>query len=182
MCSNTACFCYYFHCRYDEYGYEMINITYVGDTLIATKVTGDEHVPQGEISFQCDLSPRLEFKSKSSFLEPIELNKKASRNWGKRYLSRFSGKGQVASLGFQNAQWVNGQLILVGKCFSFVWMDTGHKVFFKRPSDEVLLETFRNLQEEDPVGHMRRIAESMLDDTELYEQEIIDSYKYGCFE
>ena len=35
----------------------MVNITYVGDTLIARKVTGDENVPAGEISFQADLSP-----------------------------------------------------------------------------------------------------------------------------
>ena len=35
----------------------MINVTYVGDTLIAFKVTGDKNVPRGEITFQADLTP-----------------------------------------------------------------------------------------------------------------------------
>jgi Cyclin D1 binding domain len=48
-----------------KYGprYELINITYVGDTLIAEKVTGMGNVPRGEISFQVDLCPlRQAFK------------------------------------------------------------------------------------------------------------------------
>lgn len=100
----------------------MINITYIEDALIATKVTGDDNVPCGEVTFTCDLSPRLIFQSVSSYLEPLELNKKASRHWGKKYLPRYSGKGQVASKGFQNAQYVDGQLIMVGQCFTFAWM------------------------------------------------------------
>jgi len=35
--------------KYGSHGYELINITYVGDTLIATKVTGDKNVPRGEV-------------------------------------------------------------------------------------------------------------------------------------
>jgi hypothetical protein len=35
----------------------MINVTYVGDQLIAYKVTGDKNVPRGEITFQADLNP-----------------------------------------------------------------------------------------------------------------------------
>ena len=42
-----------------KYGekYEMINITYVCDILIATKITGDDNIPAGEIMFQVDFSP-----------------------------------------------------------------------------------------------------------------------------
>lgn len=42
----------------------MINVTYVGDQLIAYKVTGDKSVPRGEITFQADLNPlRIDRKS-----------------------------------------------------------------------------------------------------------------------
>lgn len=104
----------------------MINITYSGDTLIATKVTGDQNVPKGEISFTVNLSPKANPESSTvSGLEPIELNPKAARQWGKKYLPRHLGKGQVASENFQNAQWMEGQLILVGRFFSFAWVPIG---------------------------------------------------------
>jgi Cyclin D1 binding domain len=41
--------------KYGSHGYELINVTYVGDTLVATKVTGDKNVPRGEVSFVPDL-------------------------------------------------------------------------------------------------------------------------------
>jgi Cyclin D1 binding domain len=40
--------------KYGSHGYELINVTYVGDTLVATKVTGDKNVPRGEVSFAPD--------------------------------------------------------------------------------------------------------------------------------
>jgi len=119
--------------KYGEHGYEMVNITYVGeheDVLVATKTTGDQNVPRGEVSFTCNLSPRLQFQSTSLSLEPIELNARAARQWGKRYLPRHSGKGQVAAEGYRNAQWMDGQLILVGRFFAFAWLPIGHQVFF----------------------------------------------------
>jgi hypothetical protein len=36
--------------KYGSHGYELINVTYAGDTLVATKVTGDRNVPRGEVS------------------------------------------------------------------------------------------------------------------------------------
>ena len=45
--------------RYGDHGYEMINITYSGETLIATKVTGDRNVPKGEVTFTVDLAPQI---------------------------------------------------------------------------------------------------------------------------
>jgi hypothetical protein len=155
----------------------MINITYIEDALIATKVTGDDNVPCGEVTFTCDLSPRLIFQSVSSYLEPLELNKKASRHWGKKYLPRYSGKGQVASTGFQNAQYVDGQLIMVGQCFTFAWMPVGHQVFFERPSPDIVIDMFRKQEDQlkkDPSSYMRRIAETMLDNTFWHEEEVND--------
>jgi hypothetical protein len=127
--------------KYGNHGYEMINVTYVGDTLIAFKVTGDRNVPRGEISFQADLSPpairRLrEIKSvggkskkskdrdgKQKPLEPIVLTEKAANKWGTRQLPRYRGLGQVAEEGFHNHRWMDGQLIIIGDdYFSFAWV------------------------------------------------------------
>lgn len=49
--------------KYGSHGYELINITYVGDTLVASKVTGDKNVPRGEVrgdySYQALAFPAL---------------------------------------------------------------------------------------------------------------------------
>lgn len=122
----------------------MINVTYVGDTLLAHKVTGEQNVPQGQLSFTVDLSPKLE---KEQFLEPVVLGEAAARQWGAKFLSRFSGKGQVAGEGYTNAQFVEGQLILVNDFFSFAWVPIGHQVFFGRPSAELTLKLLRESEE-----------------------------------
>ncbi|KAL3799409.1 hypothetical protein HJC23_013864 [Cyclotella cryptica] len=174
--------------KYGTHGYEMVNITYVGeheDVLVATKVTGDQNVPRGEVSFTCNLSPRLQFQSASS-LEPIELNARAAKQWGKRYLPRHSGKGQVASEGYQNAQWMDGQLILVGRFFSFAWLPISHQVFFGRPSPELVLKMLKEHEQnskKDNVASMRRVAETMMDGAYWNEQEADDFFNQeGCFE
>jgi hypothetical protein len=175
----------FFQIRYGENGYEMVNITYSGDTLVATKVTGDQNVPRGEISFTANLSPRAQFQTMSG-LEPIELNARAARQWGKRYLPRHVGKGQVASEGYQNAQWMDGQLILVGRFFSFAWVPIGHQVFFGRPSAELTLKMLREHQEEemmkDHVAVMREEATHMMDETYWSERENNYFEQEGCFE
>ena len=137
--------------KYGESGFEMINVTYSGDTLIAYKVTGgeDQGVPKGEVSFVVDLS--LEATS-NDVLEPIELADHAASQWGSHFLQRFAGQGQVA--GNQGeVQWVDGQLILVNQYFSFAWLPIGEQVFFGRPSAELTLKLLRNdramLTEED---------------------------------
>jgi hypothetical protein len=133
--------------KYGEQGFEMINVTYVGDTLTAYKVTGDRNVPKGQASFTVDLSPNSEQYSSTSqkdkILEPIELATDAAEQWGSKFLQRFSGNGHVASEGFANSQWIDGQLILVGEYFSFAWLPIGHQVFFGRPSPELTLKLLR---------------------------------------
>jgi Cyclin D1 binding domain len=107
-----------------KYGdtFQMINVSYTGDVLVVHKVTGDRHVPKGEVTFTVDLSPT--YKSQ---LEPIEL----------------SSDAVVAADGFVNAKWLDGQLILVKQYFSFAWLPTGHQVFFGRPSAELTLKMLR---------------------------------------
>mmetsp|Transcript_5522 Transcript_5522/g.11721 ORF Transcript_5522/g.11721 Transcript_5522/m.11721 type:complete len:408 (-) Transcript_5522:412-1635(-) len=207
-------------------GFEIINCTYRGDTLIATKVTGDRNVPKGEASFTVDLSPladggSLQGSSKQQNLfeqdeavgalfpsnigggapqplEPIELNQEAAEQWGSRFLQRFQGMGQAASRDFRNAQWMEGQLILVGTSyFSFAWLPIGHQVFFGRPSAEMTLKLLREskkqeeMEQSDERVHLQRCweeTELLEDDLEVGESmfhshEQQDYYTMeGCFE
>jgi hypothetical protein len=130
--------------RYGDHGYEMINVTYIGDTIHAYKLTGDQNVPKGELSFSVDLSPKLQG---DNLLEPVELGEAAAKQWGAKFLSRFGGKGQVAGEGYTNAQFIEGQLILVNDFFSFAWVPIGHQVFFGRPSAELTLRLLRDSEQ-----------------------------------
>ncbi|KAG7339229.1 protein of unknown function DUF3506 containing protein [Nitzschia inconspicua] len=147
--------------KYGHHGYEMINVTYHGDLLVAYKVTGDKNVPRGEITFQVDLSPvppRIVGSSgggdtlSSSFsgsstvepLQPITLTEKAAKKWGTTQLPRHKGLGQVAETGFTNNQWMDGQLIIIGEeYFSFAWVPIEQQIFFGRPSPELALKMLR---------------------------------------
>lgn len=113
--------------RYGSHGYEMINVTYVGDLMIAYKVTGDKNVPRGEITFQADLSPTKpkqvgQGESRQETLSPIVLTDRAAKKWGTKQLPRYHGVGRVAAEDYTNSQWMEGQLIIIGQeYFSFAW-------------------------------------------------------------
>jgi hypothetical protein len=145
--------------KYGSNGYELINVTYVGDVLVAEKVTGDKNVPRGEVTFQIDLnplkasnpSPFQEYESGATLqednqaLQPIKLTEKAARKWGTSQLPRYAGLGQVAEEGFCNNQWMDGQLIVIGEeYFSFAWLPIEHQIFFGRPSPELALKMLRD--------------------------------------
>jgi Cyclin D1 binding domain len=189
-----------------KYGdtFQMINVSYTGDVLVAHKVTGDRHVPKGEVTFTVDLSPN----TYQSQLEPIELSSDAVEQWGSRYLQRHAGQGQVAADGFVNAKWLDGQLILVNQYFSFAWLPTGHQVFFGRPSAELTLKMLRNtsgssawnerfhvLSANSEVSNPRHYLARCWEETELLDDEMEvsdgifrshDQHYYfdqdGCFE
>ena len=152
--------------KYGSHGYELINVTYVGDTLIGSKVTGDRNVPRGEITFQVDLNPLQRMSSSSSSastssspqstrqsidpgnngstLQPIQLTDQAAQKWGTSQLPRYAGLGQVAEEGFRNNQWMDGQLIIIGQdYFSFAWLPIEQQIFFGRPSPELALKMLR---------------------------------------
>jgi hypothetical protein len=139
----------------------MINVTYSGDTIIATKVTGDKNVPRGTVSFKADLSP---LNQSSKKLSPISLSSGAASKWGIDKLARFVGQGQIAKEGFIDSKYVDGQFIMFDKHFSFVWIPTRHHVFFGRPSPEVTLRMLRDtISKEDEVENMRDHLEQCVD-------------------
>lgn len=169
--------------KYGPHGYEMINVTYVEDQLIAYKVTGDHNVPKGEVTFSADLSPEA---IEDADLDPIELGNDAAKQWGTRHLPRFPGQGQVAAEGFKHAQLVEGQLILVGEYFSFAWVELGHQIFFGRPSPELTLKMLKESQMKDlgsdekessDVAEMRAKAMRCLDETESLEWDADIAYQ-----
>ena len=157
--------------KYGSHGYEMVNVTYVGDTLIARKVTGDKNVPRGEITFQADLHPlryndnnQIQSDSQQSNeqnesqqpepLEPISLTERAARKWGTRQLPRYAGLGLVAEDNFSNSQWMDGQVIIIGDdYFSFAWIPIEQQIFFGRPSPELALKMLRDSGNAEFRGH-----------------------------
>ena len=164
--------------KYGPHGYEMINVTYTGDTLVAYKVTGDQNVPKGKVTFTADLSPEA---IGEAGLEPIELTSEASNQWGTSHLPRFPGQGQVAAEGFVNNQFVDGQLIMVGEYFSFAWVPMGHQIFFGRPSPELTLKMLKESRLKElgsgvegmkDVAEMRAHALRCLEETELLQEDM----------
>jgi Cyclin D1 binding domain len=108
------------YCSYGgSHGTQVINITYSGDEMIATKCTGDRNVPRGEVTFTANLEPR-----NTSALPPIQLISEQRKG----EFRRFPGKGQVSRRGFKDHRYVEGQLILFENQFSFVWIPTKHHV------------------------------------------------------
>mmetsp|Transcript_24344 Transcript_24344/g.50031 ORF Transcript_24344/g.50031 Transcript_24344/m.50031 type:complete len:429 (+) Transcript_24344:353-1639(+) len=141
--------------KYGSHGFEMINVTYTGDKLIAYKVTGDQNIPRGEITFTADLTPQhptpTSFKPSSDSnhqhpkLDPIILSESSSKKWGTKRLPRFHGRGHAAEPNFQNPQFMEGQLVVIGEgdYFSFAWIPLEHQIFFGRPSPELTLKMLR---------------------------------------
>lgn len=183
--------------KYGDQGYEMINVTYHGDTLMAHKVTsGTNYVPRGAETFRVDLSPQLALtkeyitnndddnnnnnhnrhsssgspgqyqqqqQQRGEVLSPIELGDSAAQQWGCKYLQRFAGQGQVASEGFEDSQFMEGQLILVNEYFSFAWLPIGHQVFFGRPTPELILKLMKDETKKETGGANNSPARSFLE-------------------
>eukprot|EP00977_Amphora_coffeiformis_P011695 scaffold2829_cov147-Amphora_coffeaeformis.AAC.3 len=173
--------------KYGSHGYELINVTYVGDTLIANKLTGDKNVPRGEITFQVDLHPlrysnanqKSSSKNSAQALSPITLTEQAARKWGTRKLPRYAGLGQVAEEGFTNNQWMDGQLIIIGdNYFSFAWVPIEQQIFFGRPSAELALKMLREAGVSPLRAHKSFAVPPSLDDNVELQKDFVTR----CFE
>ena len=172
--------------KYGEHGYEMINVTYEGDVLIAQKVTGtsNKNVPKGEVTFHVDLSPKAGNNPEQEILEPIKLGSGAAKQWGSTYLQRFAGKGQVAAEGYNDSKFVDGQLIMVNQYFSFAWLPIGHQVFFGRPTPELILKLMKDdKKKETGECTARAFLERCWEETEHMEDDIeVHEASFNSFE
>lgn len=127
-------------------GFEMINVTYSGDRLVAYKVTGDHNIPRGEVTFSADLAPTGDDLSLSPpSLDPIVLSDASAKKWGTRCLPRFPGQGHASESGHKNSQAMEGQLVVIGEgeYFSFAWIPLELQIFFGRPSPELTIKMLR---------------------------------------
>ena len=116
--------------RYGNHGFEMINVTYSGDKLIAYKVTGDKNIPRRQVTFTADVSPKFDEIKRIKKLDPIVLSEASAKKWGTKRLPRFPGPGHAAEPGFANSQFMEGQLVVIGggDYFSFAWIPLEHQV------------------------------------------------------
>jgi Cyclin D1 binding domain len=149
----------------DSYGGgpQLINITYAGDTLVATKVTGDDTVPRGEVSFTANLSPpplnsTYESETATEYTRsspPVsEEHTVLQSKFGE---SIFPGQGQLAKKNFKDAKFISGVFIVYDSHrFSFSWVPTKHHVFFVRPSPHETIRLLRDvISKEDEIDNMR---------------------------
>lgn len=145
----------------------MINVTYTGDRLVASKVTSDEDFPRGSVIFDADLSPGN--NASTNILPPIELPSGTSKKWGVDKLYRYKGKGFVTQNQPKGSKppaikHEESQLIMYENHFSFVWVPTRRHVFFGRPSPEVTLRMLRDIMsKEDELENTRKHLEECID-------------------
>lgn len=114
---------------YGEHGPELLRLyreTVDGnDVVVAQKLTGDENVPAGEITFRAPVGRlnRLDHRD----MYPPEF----------AVTQRYKASGQVAAPGYTNKRWVPGELLvfsgngmLTGSAtLGFLWCIPGHRQF-----------------------------------------------------
>lgn len=138
--------------NYPNHGDEMVRLHYQGDQLFATKVTGDEHVPAGEVTFRADLAAPADSLSEDlgsagrSYggtsteavgvrVEVLALS--ADGGHEPREVEQFHGEGRIAARGFRHPHFVPGQLFLMDDdVIGFLWLPIGTFVVFSRVPEE----------------------------------------------
>jgi len=122
--------------HYGRSGWENVEIRYEGDTLIATKMTGESNVPKGAVTFKADVSSKGilglvggEPKHPSEKIRGVlEANLDG--------MVSFGGEGQVAAAKFSNAMFVPGQLLMFREgFFGFLWLPLGSLIMFEYIGD-----------------------------------------------
>ena len=129
--------------NYPNHGEALVRLHYQGDTLLATKVTGDEHVPAGAVTFRADLttpyheSTILETGSDELVGVRVEVVSISSEGSSQQKVERYRGEGQIAARGYSHAHYVPGQLFLMDEnVIGFLWVALGTFVVFNRVGEE----------------------------------------------
>lgn len=143
---------------YASHGKETVLIRYEGSTLVAVKMTGDENVPKGEITFTADLSPEglLGPASRDSIVHPAEKIRLVLEGHLDNIMS-FKGRGQVcfpvppllcappqrsgltgegcgkvARPGFKSPQFIDGQLLVFEEgILGFIFLPLASMIVFE---------------------------------------------------
>jgi len=112
--------------------------------LYATKVTGDVHVPAGEVTFQADLSQPFDqamrigsnaLEESGVRVEVVSLSSDGSQE--QREVEQFQGEGRIAAINFEHAHFVPGQLFLMDEdVLGFLWLPLGTFVVFSRVHED----------------------------------------------
>uniref|UniRef100_A0A7S0NYJ9 UVR domain-containing protein n=1 Tax=Calcidiscus leptoporus TaxID=127549 RepID=A0A7S0NYJ9_9EUKA len=131
--------------NYPNHGEALVRMHYQGDMLLATKVTGDEHVPAGEVTFRAELTTpyheALITETGSEDLVGVRVEVVSLSSDGvsqQREVERFRGEGRIAARGFEHAHYVPGQLFLMDdNVIGFLWVPLGTFVVFSRVDENV---------------------------------------------
>lgn len=74
-----------------------------GDECVtATKVTGDAHVPAGQVSFQAKVGRKARLEARGVYPDQLGI------------VGRFKGRGRIANVGYKEPQWTEGELVQFG--------------------------------------------------------------------
>jgi len=131
--------------NYPNHGDELVRIHYEGDLLVATKVTGDVHVPAGEVTFQADLAAPFgegdaALAAGDDMLAGVRVevvSLSADGNQEQKEVEQFQGEGRIAARNFQHAHFVPGQLFLMDSdVLGFLWLPLGTFVVFSRVEED----------------------------------------------
>jgi len=134
--------------NYPNHGDETVRLHYDGDQLCAVKITGDQHVPAGEITFRADLTTahdsQADWTAARSVagedavgvrVEVLSLSSDGAQE--PREVEQFAGEGRIAARGFRHPHYVPGQLFLMDDdVIGFLWLPIGTFVVFSRVPEE----------------------------------------------
>lgn len=143
--------------QYGDYGETIIRIRYEGEMMVATKVTGDPHVPAGEVTFRANLSSNdvesvQSENSENVRLEVIEVG--PSDEMVTKEVEEFSAEGVIATRNYEHVQFVPGRLFLLSPTtIGFLWMSIGQFVHLERLEED---------PEQDPVNAMRKELKNLM--------------------
>jgi hypothetical protein len=104
----------------------MINITYAGDTLLASTVAVFGKLQKGELIFKADLGYM-------NALKPIAMSKEVAEKLGREKLTLYPGK--VQSYHTSTFRWAKGNFFMCREnLFGFLLLATNQHIIFRRPN------------------------------------------------